>query len=268
MPVKKLIIVLLSLISFEVSAQVTDTTKKKVVDTVKKDILTAPDTVKKLHTNPLSLVPPAAMITYGVLSFPVHPIRRFDFYVHSGIAKSDSTFSTKAESYFQFAPVILVYGLNLVGIPGKNRFIDRTVLLGMSGSIVAISAGLTKHISHRLRPNHGDYLSFPSGHTATAFMGAEFMAQEYDAKSVWYGIAAYGIATTTGIFRMYNRDHWFSDVVAGAGFGILSTKLAYLTYPYIRNWLTHRDKNGNKKSMLLMPTYQDGVPGISFAKVF
>lgn len=268
MPVKKLIIVLLSLISLGVSAQVTDTTKKKVVDTVKKDILTAPDTVKKLHTNPLSLVPPAVMITYGVLSFPVHPIRRFDFYVHSGIAKSDSTFSTKAESYFQFAPVILVYGLNLVGIPGKNRFIDRTVLLGLSGSIVAISAGLTKHISHRLRPNHGDYLSFPSGHTATAFMGAEFMAQEYDAKSVWYGVAAYGIATTTGVFRLYNRDHWFSDVVAGAGFGILSTKLAYLVYPYIRNWLTSRDKNGNKKSMMLMPTYQDGVPGISFAKVF
>jgi membrane-associated phospholipid phosphatase len=268
MPVKKLIIVLLSLISFEVSAQVADTSKKKVVDTVKKDILTAPDTVKKLHANPLALVPPAVLVTYGALSFPVHPIRRFDYYIHQGIAKSDSTFSTKAESYFQFAPVILVYGLNLVGIPGKNRFIDRTVLLGLSGSFLAIASGVTKHATHRLRPNRGDYLSFPSGHTATAFMGAEFMAQEYDAKSPLYGVVAYGIATTTGIFRLYNRDHWFSDVVAGAGFGILSTKLAYLTYPYIRNWLTKRDKNGNKKSMMLMPTYQDGVPGISFAKVF
>ena len=62
---------------------------------------------------------------------------------------------------------------------------------------------------------------------------------------------------------MANRDHWFSDVVAGAGFGIISTKAAYLVYPYIRNALTHKDKNGKKLSF--MPTYQDGVPGLSFA---
>ena len=66
---------------------------------------------------------------------------------------------------------------------------------------------------------------------------------------------------------MYNHDHWFSDVVAGAGFGILSTKAAYLIYPYIRNALS-KDVNhkGKKKhySRALMPTYQDGVTGISF----
>jgi len=67
----------------------------------------------------------------------------------------------------------------------------------------------------------------------------------------------------TGIFRMYNRDHWFSDVVAGAGFGVLSTKAAYLIYPYLRNKLTHKSKSG--KSTMVMPTYQNGTPGLSFA---
>jgi hypothetical protein len=281
--VKKIFIILISLISFEVSAQQkADTSKKKLADTVKKDILTAPDTVKKLHSNPLSLVPPIAMITYGGLSFAVHPIRRVDYYVQRQIKRSDSTFSTKSESYFQVTPILMVYALNLVGVTGKNRFIDRTALLGLSGGILVMTEGLTKKFSHRLRPNKGDYLSFPSGHTGLAFMGAEFMAQEYDAKSPWYGVAAYGIGTTTGIFRLYNRDHWFSDVVAGAGFGIVSTKLAYLVYPSIRNWITHGDQKAAEKNndnipkkksrfrntQLMPTTMQNGTIGLAFSTDF
>jgi membrane-associated phospholipid phosphatase len=282
--VKKIFIILLSLISLEVCAQkpVTDTGKKKVVDTIKKDILTAPDTVKKLHSNPLSLIPPATMITYGGLSFAVHPIRRVDYYIQSQIRRSDSTFSTKSESYFQVAPILIVYALNLVGVTGKNRFVDRTALLGLSGGILVITEGLTKKLSHRRRPNNGDYLSFPSGHTGLAFMGAEFMAQEYDARSPLYGVVAYGIGTTTGVFRLYNRDHWFSDVVAGAGFGIISTKLAYLVYPPIRNWITHGDQKAAEKNndnihkrksrfrntQLMPTTMQNGAIGLAFSTDF
>jgi len=258
---KKILLVLFCIISIEANAQ---NGNKKLGDTIKKDLLTAPDTVKKLHSKPWTLIPPAALITYGVLSFNVDPIRRFDYYINGEIARTDPNFHTKAESYFQFAPIAIVYGLNLVGDEGKNRFIDRTALLGLSGGILGLTATLTKYTTHRLRPNKTDYLSFPSGHTSTAFAGAEFLAQEYSGKSVWYGVAGYAIATTTGVFRLYNRDHWFSDVVAGAGFGILSTKAAYLAYPYIRNWLTHTDKNGKKT--MLMPTYQDGAVQVAFAK--
>ncbi|MDP9047390.1 MAG: phosphatase PAP2 family protein, partial [Bacteroidota bacterium] len=165
--------------------------------------------------------------------------------------------------YFQFAPIVLVYGLNLVGVEGKNRFIDRTALLGLSAGILGISEGVVKKTTHRLRPNGADYLSFPSGHTGIAFMGAEFLAQEYTDKSPVYTVIGYTFAVTTGIFRMYNRDHWFSDVVAGAGFGVLSTKLSYLVYPWIRNQLTHTDKKG--RTTMIMPTYQEGTPGLSFA---
>jgi len=235
----------------------------QIADSVKKDLLTAPDTVKHLHSNPWSLVPPAALITYGAMSFIIHPERRFDYYINSDIRRTDPNFHSKAESYFQFAPIIIVYGLNLAGVSGKNTFIDRTGLLALSGSFLYLSTEVVKRSTHRLRPNGADYLSFPSGHTSTAFMGAEFLAQEYSEKSVWYGVAGYAIASTTGVFRLYNRDHWFSDVVAGAGFGILSTKLAYLVYPYIRNKLTHKGKSG--KSTLLMPTYQDGAVGLNLS---
>jgi membrane-associated phospholipid phosphatase len=251
---KRVIFAIVCLISLNANAQ--------VADTIKKDLLTAPDTVKKLHSNPLSLIPPAALITYGALSFVVHPIRRFDYYINSEVHKTDPTFSTKAESYFQFAPIIMVYGLDLIGVEGKNTFIDRTALLALSGGILAASGYATKYATHRQRPNKADYLSFPSGHTSTAFLGAEFLAQEYSEKSPVYTVIGYTIAATTGVFRLYNRDHWFSDVVAGAGFGILSTKAAYLIYPYIRNKLTHKSKSG--KSTMLVPTYQNGV-GLSFA---
>ena len=252
--IKTIVLVGICLFSLSANAQ--------IADSVKKDLLTAPDTVKHLHSKTWSLVPPVALITYGAMSFVIQPERRFDYYINSDIRRTDPNFHSKAESYFQFAPIIIVYGLNLTGISGKNTFIDRTALLGLSGGFLYLSTTIAKHSTHRLRPNGGDYLSFPSGHTSTAFMGAEFLAQEYSGKSVWYGVAGYVIASTTGVFRLYNRDHWFSDVVAGAGFGILSTKLSYLVYPYIRNKLTHKGKSG--KSTLLMPTYQDGVVGINF----
>jgi membrane-associated phospholipid phosphatase len=276
---KKLLIVIFCITSIEANAQktVTDTTRKNLPDTLKKDLLTAPDTVKKLHTNPWSLVPPAVLITYGTLSFWVQPIRNVDYYIKGQVEKNAPNFNTTAESYFMFAPIIAVYGLNLVGVEGKNRFIDRTALLGLSGAFMGVSTFTVKYLTHRQRPNGADYLSFPSSHTGFAFMAAEFMAQEYDAKSPWYGVAAYAIATTTGVFRIYNNDHWFSDVVAGAGFGILSTKAAYWIYPTIRNWLTHGDEKANgeyhskkkqAKSTLLTPTYQYGAWGLSFATEF
>ena len=252
---KKIIFILFTLVSFGANAQ--------IVDTVKKDLFTAPDTVKHLHSKAGALIVPAALVGYGGLTFVIHPLRRIDYYVRNEVSATDPTFRSKAENYFLFAPAILVYSLNLVGVEGKNRFIDRTALLGLSAAFMGATTFPLKRYSHRLRPSGSDYLSFPSGHTAGAFMLAEFMAQEYGDKSPVYTIIGYSFATATGVFRMYNRAHWFSDVVAGAGFGIISTKLAYLTYPYIRNCLTRSDKKG--KSTMLIPTYQNGAPGLSFA---
>lgn len=263
---RNILVALFCFIALGANAQVKvgDTTKKvKLADTIKKDLLTAPDTVKKLHSKPAALIFPAALIGYGVSSFIYQPVRNLDYYVHNQIELHDPTFSTKAESFFQFAPIAMVYGLNLAGVSGKNTFIDRTALLGLSAGILGATGYITKYTTHRLRPNKENYLSFPSGHTSIAFMGAEFMAQEYSDKSPAYTIIGYAFAGATGVFRLYNRDHWLSDVVAGAGFGILSTKASYLVYPYLRNWLTHKDKNG--RSTMVMPTYQDGAPGLSFA---
>lgn len=255
---KKFLFILLAVISLKANSQ--------IVDSIKKDITQIPDTVKHLHSKAYALILPAGLITYGALSFEVHPIRQFDYYVRGEAHTISPGFNTKAESYFLFGPVIAVYGLNLIGVEGKNRFVDRTVLLGLSAAFTSLSTFPLKSATHRLRPDGSDYLSFPSGHSAAAFALAEFMAQEYGDKSPIYSVIGYSFATTTAIFRVYNRAHWFSDAVAGAGFGILSTKAAYLVYPYLRNMLTHTDKAG--KTTSVMPTYQDGTPGLALSMRF
>src|SRR5690349_22769192 len=47
--------------------------------------------------------------------------------------------------------------------------------------------------------------------------------------------SGYAVAAATGYLRMYNNKHWFSDVMAGAGIGIASTKIAYWLYPALKN---------------------------------
>lgn len=81
---------------------------------------------------------------------------------------------------------------------------------------------ISKYSINEKRPEFGGYNSFPSGHTATVFMGAELVRIEYGR---WYGVGAYTIATGVGFMRMYNGRHWFHDLVAGAGVGILSARV-------------------------------------------
>lgn len=250
---KKSIFILLCVLALGANAQVADTAKVQI---------TMPDSVRPVYKKPGTYWVPAVLIGYGALSFVVKPIRNVDYYFKMRIARSDPGYNLNLADYLQLAPAVLVYGLNLAGDEGKDRFIDRTALLALSGGILTATDGL-KYIAHRKRPYGNDPLSFPSGHTGAAFLAAEFLAQEYSEKSPWYGVIGYTMATTTGVLRLYGRAHWFSDVVAGAGFGMLSTKVAYLVYPYIKRTLTHKDKKG--RSAMLMPTYQDGTPGLAFA---
>ncbi len=234
-------------------------------DTSKKAPPANGDSVKTARLSPKSLILPGSLMLYGGLSFAVQPIRNLDYHIQSEVTKNNPEFSTKVDNYLPFAPIAIVYGLNLAGVDGRNRFVDRTALLGLSGVIYGLTTIPTKNLTHRLRPNGADYLSFPSGHTSFAFMAAEYLAQEYGDKSPWYSVLGYSIATTTGVLRIYNNEHWFSDVVAGAGFGMLSTRVAYLIYPTVKKWVTHGDTG---KYTVILPTYQDGVPGLSLSMGF
>ena len=89
-----------------------------------------------------------------------------------------------------------------------------------------ISTSLTthvlKHLTHKLRPDGSDYLSFPSGHTSAAFQGAAFIHRRYGWKKA---VLPYIAATYVGYTRVEARKHDWTDVGAGAALGIASTWL-------------------------------------------
>jgi len=263
--------------AFEANAQVTDTGRANSADTGKSRIMGknpgAPaDTMKTtssgrdlshyVYHRPGTYIVPAVLVTYGLASFVIKPIRNVDYYFEGYVARHDPTYNSKASDYIQLAPAAFVYILNLAGDHGQNRFGDRTALLALSGAILTIADG-TKYLGHRNRPYGTDPLSFPSGHTGAAFLTAEFLAQEYGWKSPWYSVLGYTLATTDGILRVYGRAHWFSDCVAGAGLGMFSTKLAYVLYPHVRKLFSHKDKYG--RSTMVLPTSVYGAPGLAFS---
>ena len=72
----------------------------------------------------------------------------------------------------------------------------------------------------------GDYQSFPSGHTTTAFAAAAAVTSEmrrmHPGSLIIVAPVMYGGATLVGLSRMYHNNHWASDVALGAAIGTFS----------------------------------------------
>lgn len=142
------------------------------------------------------------------------------------------TFRTHIDNYLQYTPIAIVYGLDAMGIRSKNDLANRTAML-IKGELMMLSTvSLLKSATNQLRPDGSDYSSFPSGHTAQAFATATFLSMEYKDRFPWMPYAAYGMASTVGMMRMANNRHYISDVLLGAGIGILSMKASYWTHQY------------------------------------
>jgi hypothetical protein len=213
-----------------------------------------------------SLVLPAAMIAYGATAVHNGSLQKVNGEVKEQIWEDNPHRPFHLDNYLMFAPTLSVYALNAAGIHGAHNFKDRTIILVMANVIANGTVFGVKSWSHERRPDGSDYASFPSGHTAEAFVGAEFMRLEYKDVSPWYGIAGYAMATATGMLRMYNDKHWMSDVVAGAGVGIASTRIAYWLYPKMQG-LFGKPKNPEVVNMV-MPTYNNGSIGFAWVKTF
>lgn len=205
----------------------------------------------------MSVTVPALMAGYGFYALENKHLISINVETREEIGEHYPNFATSWDNYMQFAPAVAVYGLNAMDVKGKNNLRDRTMIYLLSTAFMSTTVFSVKTLTHELRPDGSNFHSFPSGHTATAFAAAEFMRQEYKDQSPWYGIAGYSVAAATGAFRMYNNKHWFSDVVAGAGIGILSTKLAYWVYPSIKRSL-FKEKTSNT---IIVPTYQNNTFG-------
>lgn len=174
---------------------------------------------------------------------------------------------TSVDNYIQYAPAVATLGLGLCGVKGQHAFKDRAIIMMMSYATMAIVVNAAKYTFKEKRPDSSSRNSFPSGHTATAFVGAEMLYQEYRTTHPWIGYTAYGLSAAVAYLRMHNDRHWANDVLAGAAVGMLSTKFAYWLYPKI--FREKKRENRMKRTAFFgMPYYQDRTAGVNVAMVF
>ena len=152
--------------------------------------------------------------------------------------------STNVELIASPGAYIIGGSLYLVGKIGK---MDKVADLGWHGTeAVLFAQGVTfvlKGTVGRARPvlsagerpgdyrpmhgfANGNWTSFPSGHTSTAFAAAAAVTNEttrWWPRSEWVvGPLMYTGATAVGLSRMYHNRHWASDVALGAAIGTFS----------------------------------------------
>jgi membrane-associated phospholipid phosphatase len=223
--------------------------------------------IKQLATHDYqirSFVIPAAMAGYGFLTLKPGLFKEINEFANVHIAHSLKNASQKADDLLQFSPAVMVYGLNIAGVKGKNNVVDQTLIYLMSNLILNGTVQTLKNNTNVQRPDLSDYRSFPSGHTAEAFASAEFLREEYKDKYPWIGYVGYGMAITTGYLRMYHQQHWIGDVVSGAGIGILSTRLSYILYPLIQKKLG----SYKMRNTVMAPTFRNTSLGFQLVHHF
>lgn len=120
-------------------------------------------------------------------------------------------------------------GVNKVAIGVKAAAIN-------FGTVTAI-----KLLTKKNRPDGTNKMGFPSNHTASAFAGATGLTIEYGQDYPWVPYAAYTVAAGVGALRIAHNKHYLSDVLVGAGIGILSSKIAYWTHQY--KWKTKKEND-------------------------
>lgn len=180
----------------------------------------------------------------------------------------------KVDEYIQFLPAAAYLTVGFIpGLEHRYGFKER-LLGGVSAFVVAtaLTEGL-KTAFHRQRPDGSGNDSFPSGHTARAFTGAELMRIEY---GNLVGLAGYTCAIATGILRIHNNRHWWSDVLGGAAIGIISARIAYWLLPWERRLFgldkkhssTPKSEVSSLPTVVVAPTLVTGGAGISVNYTF
>ncbi len=147
-------------------------------------------------------------------------------------------FHSEIDNYTQYLPAGVMFSMKACGVQSRSGWGEMLTADAFSIALMAISVNSVKNSAKLLRPDGSSHNSFPSGHSATAFMTATMLHKEYGHLGPWVGLLAYTNATATGLMRMANNRHWMSDIMAGAGFGIMATEFGY----WFSDMIFKRDK--------------------------
>lgn len=179
---------------------------------------------------PRDLILPGALITAGSVGIACKGINNS---VKRGMDHLRGSCYLHIDDYLQYLPVVAYVGLDFTGVRSRHSIRERIAVGVTSYAVMAAIVNGMKYTVREKRPDSSARNSFPSGHTATVFTGAELVRMEY---GQGIGIAAYSVATVVALLRLYNGRHWLNDVLAGAGIGIRSARIGYWMLPLYRKW--------------------------------
>ena len=186
------------------------------------------------YLKPSGLIVPAALLIYGGLKPVINGIPKLDDRIMTHMQNHYPNFHTNAADYLMWVSSASVYAMDAFHVKTQHTFKEHLVL--DVGSVLvtgALGFGMRK-ISENINAYKSEYTKFPSGHTANAFRGAEILHQELKLGHPILSYSGYVVATGVGLLRIYNKEHYLSEVLAGAGLGILSTKLTYWVFGKIK----------------------------------
>lgn len=198
---------------------------------------------------------PAVLIGYGVSTINGHGFYS-SYQARDDIQRAFPGFHSTVDDYLPYVPYAAL-GVGL--LPGHRLRDDAFNLALVVTKAEVLALGLTnglKVVTNIDGPG-GKPQRFPSSHATQAFLAATIVNVELRGQSHWYGVGAYTIATSVAVLRMLNNKHWESDVVAGAGIGILSAHVAYLTQRY--RW---GRRPAGADGLSIAPVYYGGAPGV------
>lgn len=210
---------------------------------------------------PTSLILPASLITVGAVGTAIDGMN--DFHLFS---RKDSVNQIHVDDYLEWGMLGWVFVCDLMG-KEKHNWVDQLCLLVLAEGLNAGMTYALKYTVNETRPDGGPY-SFPSGHTANAFLGAHLAYKEFKDSNAWLAYSGYALATFVGCSRLYNNRHWVADVLAGAGFGILSVELSYLVYFPIRNAIARKINLKSSNKLVISPTLNERGGGFYVAYTF
>ncbi|RKY89072.1 hypothetical protein DRQ09_01960 [candidate division KSB1 bacterium] len=179
-----------------------------------------------------------AMLTAGITA----GLYSYDQKIKNWVQKHRSKSSDRISEFFRFFgdgkklkfPLFIFYSY---GYFFKNKKVKKTTILCLESFLVSGTiTTVIKYAGHRHRPNTNDpydrwdgpgfsnlNLSFPSGHSSTAFSIATVIASEYD-NIFLIQLLSYGTATLTALSRVNDNAHWASDVFFGSAIGYFTAK--------------------------------------------